>query len=467
MPSSATVGHGRDHLGQVPDHQALGDLQGQPGGVGPGLGQDAADSRWERGLPEGPGAHVGRDPYGTPGELGADQQLTDRAQDPHVDLDDEVGLLRERDERVGHDQSPLGLLPPDERLSADHVGLPVHLGLEVHAQLALGNGPAQRSLHLEPIASGLAHPLGEERGPAPPGPLRPIHRGVRAPQDVIRRLLEIGLTEHRHADAGGDGQLLGVAAERCSKGCVHHLGHGVRVPTGRFGVRIQGVQEDGELVPLEPCDRVVRAQRDHQATGDLQQDGVPDCVPARLVDELEPVDVEHQEGAHPALPLADPLQLAEAVQQQGAVGQSGPTVVERDVVQVLLGLALICDIEHEALKVRLPTVVGADQAGLVAHGQPAPGPGGEPVLGCQVGAGPLGAGYLVEDPVAVLGVDQVTPGVRVRQPFLGRVPEGLDLGADVGGATGGVRSRPVDDGRHLLGQCPIAGFPLAQPREGA
>ena len=67
-----------------------------------------------------------------------------------------------------------------------------------------------------------------------------------------------------------------------------------------------------------------------------EQHVVPGGVPERVVDELEAVDVEHEDGE--VDPVAAPAgqRLVEAVEREGAVRQPGERVVQRGVARHLL-----------------------------------------------------------------------------------------------------------------------------------
>src|SRR3990172_1895944 len=114
-------------------------------------------------------------------------------------------------------------------------------------------------------------------------------------------------------------------------------GGGCGVPGGG-GAGGRGRQEDAELVPAQPCDRVALAKRPLQPGCELLEQDVAGVVAERVVDLLEAVEVHEENGG--ALPLALGGQdgLPRPVVEEGAVGKAGKRVVER-LVLVLLGLA--------------------------------------------------------------------------------------------------------------------------------
>ena len=69
-------------------------------------------------------------------------------------------------------------------------------------------------------------------------------------------------------------------------------------PFAEFGhrVAVQPAAQHDEFVAAEPGGQVARAGGGKQPPGDLDQQRVPRRVPHRVVDRLEPVEVEEQHG---------------------------------------------------------------------------------------------------------------------------------------------------------------------------
>ena len=103
-------------------------------------------------------------------------------------------------------------------------------------------------------------------------------------------------------------------------------------PAVRVGLR----QQHHELLPALPERHVHLAQPDPDPPGELAQHRVPRRVPVRVVDLLEVVEVEHQDGQHPAEP-AGPLHLpAQRLPQVTVVPQAGQRVGERKPLRLLV-----------------------------------------------------------------------------------------------------------------------------------
>ena len=72
--------------------------------------------------------------------------------DEGADGDDQVALLRDRDELAGVEEAPLGVVPAGERLHPDDpVGVELDLRLVVDLELACPHRRAEVGLELEPL----------------------------------------------------------------------------------------------------------------------------------------------------------------------------------------------------------------------------------------------------------------------------------------------------------------------------
>ena len=92
----------------------------------------------------------------------------------------------------------------------------------------------------------------------------------------------------RHDRRAGDGQ-------RGAEGAEHAVGVEDRV----VGI-VHRVEDDHELVAADACDRVIAQNRVLQAPSDPEQQLVSRRVTERVVDLLEPVDVEEHQRARSA-----------------------------------------------------------------------------------------------------------------------------------------------------------------------
>ena len=96
--------------------------------------------------------------------------------------------------------------------------------------------------------------------------------------------------------------------------------------------------QDGELVAAEPGGDVLVADGLGNPLAHGLQERVPNGVPQRVVDELEVVEVEEQDGEKAAAQLARGQPGSHGLAEQGTVRQAGQGVVVRLVVELLLEL---------------------------------------------------------------------------------------------------------------------------------
>jgi hypothetical protein len=103
------------------------------------------------------------------------------------------------------------------------------------------------------------------------------------------------------------------------------------------------LDEDDELVPTEPGHELVVPYLAREAAGDLAQQGVAGGVAERVVDRLEPVEIdEEQAGPVPFQP--SPVERrGRRVERVGPVGQAGELVVRGLVRQLQLQLLAFAD----------------------------------------------------------------------------------------------------------------------------
>ncbi|WRL63368.1 hypothetical protein U6N30_27080 [Blastococcus brunescens] len=117
---------------------------------------------------------------------------------------------------------------------------------------------------------------------------------------------------------------------------------GLAQPLGHvLGLRdtVDERQQDGELVPAEPGDGVALPQHRLQSRAHLAEQLVAVGVAQGVVDLLEAVQVDQQQGDLAVRPAGGGESLVEAVAQQLPVGQTGQGVV-RGLVAVPLGRGL-------------------------------------------------------------------------------------------------------------------------------
>lgn len=361
--------------------------------------------------------HVGQGPTGElvmpPGRL-----VDDLDEDPVVDGGQEPGLLGDLDERPRQDEL-CGVVVPDphERFDGDHVaGGEVDDRLVGDAEAVLCDGASQHALRAESADRTGAEVLVEDVGSV----TAPVLGSVEGEVCLLEQPLSAvpGIGGDGDAGAGRAGELLPLDQER-SATCLDDPG------TERDDLLGVGdvLDDDGELVTAQSGQRVLRTQDLEQPLGHLQQHGVADAVAQRVVDQLEPIEVQVQHTDEAVLALQAVERVAEPIDEHGAVGHAGQWVRGGLASQVELGLPPFGDVPNRV-----------DDEALVA-GVDRPGPGFDPAVGAVSAAEPVGGG----DRVAI--APGGTVGILDQQAVVG-MGEGQELLADQVGGRPSERLEP-------------------------
>ena len=100
------------------------------------------------------------------------------------------------------------------------------------------------------------------------------------------------------------------------------------------------LQNDDELVAAEPRHDVARTQRAAQPAADLHQQHVAGVVPQRIVDHLEPVEIDEQHRKLPLVARGGIDRVAQHAVEHFPVRQIGQAVVRRQIFDPLVGPGL-------------------------------------------------------------------------------------------------------------------------------
>ena len=180
------------------------------------------------------------------------------------------------------------MVPSDQGLDSHHfAGDEVDLGLEPRRELMVAQALAHARLELEPISQRLPVIVVEERVPVPSPALRLVQGRV----GVSEHRLEI-LAGPAQGDADTDGRDDGRAPG------VHGFAHHVDQSLGecrQLGRNIGARHHHCELVTSESARDVRLSDREPEPIGDRQEDRVTGGVAERVVDDLEPVHVDHEQ----------------------------------------------------------------------------------------------------------------------------------------------------------------------------
>ena len=266
-------------------------------------------------------------------------------QDPCAERHDQTDLLGEG-KKVGRRQQPaLRMAPAQERLEAGHrVLCDIDDRLIVNLELTLAQGRAQIQLEQAPHLHKRVHSRLEEAGTSPPLTLGAVERKV----GVLEQLLGAGAIAgaHGNADARTNDDLMAIDLI----GCTECFDDPVRQLRGRRRLA-GGHLRHGELVTAEARDRIRAADEATQARGHELQQRISDRMAERVVDVLEPVEVEAEDG-HALILLVQGL--LDLLLEQVAVRQIRQGIVPGHMVDTGLGLAPIRDV-----------LVGADPASAI------------------------------------------------------------------------------------------------------
>ena len=244
-----------------------------------------------------------------------------------ADLDAEAALLGEGHELVGGEQAERRMPPPGERLGRDDLAAAqVESGLVVEEQLAARDEPAQLAGEPAPVGGG-GRRRGVEDRVADACALRVVHRGVGPMHERLRvgPVLRMDCDADARADVGGRA----VEVDRLVQ-CPLHAKCAVE-----RAFEVDAAEHDAELVAAESRDRVARPQRAGHPLRDRAQHGVTRGVAVRVVDLLEPVDVDHHHGDSLAVPARLSQRDVEPVVEERPVREPGERVVEREKLRFL------------------------------------------------------------------------------------------------------------------------------------
>ena len=245
-------------------------------------------------------------------------------------MDDLIGLLEQRDERVGLHHAARRVVPSQERLDAEHATVFEVEDRLIHEEelAALDRGP-EIELEREAVFDRGLHLTLERDVPIAAGGLRLVERDVGVAQQIGRR----DVAPERDADARGDPEAATggvVDLERLAQHLEQPLGDELRAPGRR-----SALDEHDELVAAEAGDRVGFSQGRREPRRDRLQQPVAGFVAERVVDLLETVEIDEQRGALGARPAGPSEHLLDPVEDERAVGQSGERVVQRLVTDAL------------------------------------------------------------------------------------------------------------------------------------
>ncbi len=265
------------------------------------------------------------------------------ADDPLVELLDQAEALGRRHERVGRDHLALVAAHPDQHLPGVD-----RARRELEDRLEVGDERVAVERRTDPLAPGHRRlPLRQQRVLEGDDPVA-AHR-LRAPHRELgpaERLGNVGGPVGEADDAAG-GADRDRAAGRLEPVAAEHLQHVLADRPGALDGDLG--EDDRELIAAEPRRDVRLADPLGDHGSDLAQELVAVAVSERLVDALEVVEAEHEQGA--AAVAGGPRELLLGVDlEPAAVGEAGERVAIAELLQPVLDprpLARVADRDRD------------------------------------------------------------------------------------------------------------------------
>ena len=131
---------------------------------------------------------------------------------------------------------------------------------------------------------------------------------------------------------------MAVEKHRFRKQFAQGIGQRLYLAADRLAGALQAAEQYHKLIAAQARHGVLHAHAGFQAGGDDFQHGVANGVAEGVVDVLEVVQVQKQQGAAQVVALEQGDLLAQAVHQQCAVRQVGQRVVIGQVTDLRLGV---------------------------------------------------------------------------------------------------------------------------------
>ncbi|MCY1427817.1 hypothetical protein D9M71_436800 [compost metagenome] len=147
-----------------------------------------------------------------------------------------------------------------------------------------------------------------------------------------------------HADTRSDLKALAVQGHGFGEQFSQGIGEAAHLLGDLAARAFQAAEQYHEFIAAQARDSVFHAHAGFQAGGNDLQYRVPHRMAEGVVDMLEVVQVKEQQRAAQIVALEQGDLLAQAVHQQGAVGQIGQWIVVGQVADLCLGILQLADI---------------------------------------------------------------------------------------------------------------------------
>ncbi len=235
--------------------------------------------------------------------------------------------------------------------------------MKKYLDLAAVEGTAEIRFHGDAVGAQRPHRRLENLDAVAAGLLGVAHRDLGVLQHVFAARVH-GRIEQGEADRGGQRDFPLREGDGRRQRAPHDIGERDRL----LCIRLRH-DDGGKLVAVEPGNRVLRLQQAAEAARQGQQDRVAGGQAYGLIDLLEAVDVDADDGRlQPGVALGEGEGRFEPVEEQLLVRQAGQIVVHGIVQQALLGNLALGDVAERADDADDLAVGADDRTGL--HREP-------------------------------------------------------------------------------------------------
>ena len=245
------------------------------------------------------------------------------------------------------------MLPTDQGLGADQAGA-VDLRLVIEHELVVFYRLAQVVLHGCAGVHGGLQSRGKKANGVAARRLGLIHGNIRLLQSFVGGFAAI--PDDGDADASAAATLTAVEQVRLVDGRQNLLADGFGLGRGFLWSPAQIFEQHQKLISAQASGGVGFAGAGDNALGDFVEQKVACLMAEGVVQGLEMIQIDEQQRLRAAASGAGSQGLAQPVQQQAAVGQTGQRVIEGEIADLVLGrlgmgdIPYLCDDAGDAFK---------------------------------------------------------------------------------------------------------------------
>jgi len=338
----------------VPNRGGLGDLEHQAAGGDLGLREQLGEMVGEPGVAHRPPGDVDAEHQVLAGGVAVVEALDCLLEHPVVDLPDQAGFLGIEQERGRRDEVAVAVGEADQELEdgrtarddrGDRLGVEHEAVIPDRPPEAFVPALAARHQAVRPgtaVVDGTA---------VLAGALGLVHRDVGLDDQLVWSE-DVVLAEHGYPDRAREmGPVIAVLGRRVAPERREQL-----LGDDQRRRPVAAVEQDRELVAADPGERVGPADGGVQQPTDTRDQLVAGCVAERVVDELEAIEVEEEDGSRLVVSGRELERSLQLLAEASAVEQAGEGVVVCEVLELALGPLAVGDVHDVGDRERLPVV---------------------------------------------------------------------------------------------------------------